>query len=111
LILDAVRRAPLPLAGTLGSLTVLNDDVKHFIESIDRDEPGGLRGLVVRVGGLYELAPIELDLSFLRALAALERLDMNTGTRHRRPDAMSARAGHVLALRPSRSFAVAVAAL
>jgi hypothetical protein len=87
--LHAVHVAPLALAGTLRSLTVINDDpaltgapVKHVVEAIDWDGLGDLHTLSVGVGGLYEMPPIQLDLSFLRSLPALERLDMHTGIRH-----------------------------
>ncbi len=87
--LRAVCVARLPFADTLRSLTVVNDDpaltgapVKHVVEAVGWDDLSDLRALSVGVGGLHEMPPVELDLSFLRSLPALERLDMHTGIRH-----------------------------
>lgn len=61
----------LALAPSLSSLVVVNDDpgltgqpVRAIIEAIDWAGLPALRTLDVRVGGLYEMRPIELDLGF-----------------------------------------------
>lgn len=82
----------LSLSSTLRSLTIINDDpalagtpVKLAIEAIEWERLIELRELATRVGGLHELRPIEVDLSFLGHLPMLERLDMHTGMHHSGP--------------------------
>jgi len=86
------RVSRLVLSSTLRSLTMVNDDpalagapVKQAIEAIEWERLHDLRELVIRVGGLQELRPIEVDLGFLRHLPMLERLDMHTGVHHSDP--------------------------
>jgi hypothetical protein len=59
--------------------------VKTLIEAIDWSRLNELRDLIVRVGGLNALPPIEVDLTFLRYLGRLERLDLGHGVWHRGP--------------------------
>jgi hypothetical protein len=85
--------SPTALSPTLVLLVVINDDpaltgqpLREFVEAIDWTGLPALRSLSLRVGGLYEMPPVEVDLGFLRSLPALERLDAVTGLRHSGPD-------------------------
>jgi len=87
--IDDALIPPLSLSPSLEWLAVVNDDpdltgapVRRIIEAIAWEPLRKLRGLEIRVGGLNEMRPIDLDLAFLRELQALERLDINTGIRH-----------------------------
>lgn len=84
--------APLVLAPSLMSILVVNDDpdltgepVRDILGAIDWSGLPALRSLNVRVGGLYEMRPIGLDLGFLQALPDLTYLDAHTGLRHAGP--------------------------
>ena len=84
-----MRIAPLRLASTLRMLGVGNDDpdltgapVKQLIEALDWDALQGLRSLSIRIGGLYEMRPVEVDMGFLRSLPNLVYLDAYNGFRH-----------------------------
>jgi hypothetical protein len=59
--------------------------VKTLIEAIDWSRLNELRDLIVRVGGLTAPPPIEVDLTFLKYLGRLERLDLGHGVWHRGP--------------------------
>jgi hypothetical protein len=79
----------LALASSLRLLVVINDDpkltgapVRRIVEAIDWSRIADLRTLSLRVGGLYEMPPISIDLGFLRHLPRLEHLDMYQGLRH-----------------------------
>jgi hypothetical protein len=72
----------LPLPGSLRLLAIINDargldgaPVAQLIEAIDWSRLQRLTSLVLRVGGLYDLAPVTADLSFLRGLD-LEQLSL-----------------------------------
>jgi hypothetical protein len=80
---------PLPLAPSLVGLTIINDDpdldgrpVKETIEAIEWGRLGVLQTLTIRVGGLHQLAPIEVDLGFLACLPTLEYLVLAPGIHH-----------------------------
>jgi hypothetical protein len=82
----------LALAPSLVSFLIINDDpgltgeiVRDIVAAIDWSGLPALRSVNVRVGGLYEMRPITLDLGFLRALPELEHLDAYTGLRHAGP--------------------------
>jgi hypothetical protein len=86
----AIRR--LPLARSLAGLAIINDDpalngqpVARALKAIDWQALGRLQSLTVRVGGLYELPPIDVDLSFLRSLPALNHLMLAPGVHHHGP--------------------------
>jgi hypothetical protein len=90
--LDRVHATSLTLPRTLQSLEIINDSpaltgepVKHVIEAIDWSAVRELRALSTRVGGLYEMPPVDVDLGLLRALPRLEHLDMYSGLRHAGP--------------------------
>lgn len=70
----------------------MNDDpaltgkpVEQAIDAIDWSTMPALVTLGIRVGGLYEVRPIDADLGFLRSLPALRHLDLASGILHRGP--------------------------
>jgi hypothetical protein len=84
--------APLTLAPSLVTILVVNDDpgltgdpVRDIVGAIEWSALPALRSLNFRVGGLYEMRPIELDLGFLRDAPQLTYLDAHTGLRHAGP--------------------------
>ena len=87
--LDNIQAPRLTLPASLRLLGIINDDphlsgepVKQLIEAIDWSRLTELRSLSLRVGGLYEMAPVDVDLGFLACLPQLERVDMYQGLRH-----------------------------
>jgi hypothetical protein len=86
---EDVQLSKISLSPRLQWLAIINDDtgltgapVRTMVEAIAWEHLDALGGLEIRVGGLTEIRPIDLDLGFLRALPALERLDIDTGIRH-----------------------------
>lgn len=82
----------LELPRPLRFLSIVNDGprlsgepVRRLIEAIDWQKLAGLDQLHLRVGGLEQIEPIEVDLGFLRLLPNLTRLDMDEGIRHKGP--------------------------
>jgi hypothetical protein len=64
----------------------------HFHSPTGWTRLTNLRSLLIGVGGLYEMRPVEVDLGFLRSLPNLERLDVIDGLRHMRLAIVAARA-------------------
>lgn len=89
LILYDVESTPahdLSLSSSLRSLTVGVDNpavpssaLKRIVDDLDWAVIGDLRSLMLVVGGVHDLPAVELDLSFLRRLQHLERLDLPMG--------------------------------
>lgn len=89
LILYDVESTPahdFSLSSSLRSLTVGVDDtavpssaLKRIVDALDWAAIGDLRSLTLVVGGVHDLPAVELDLSFLRRLQHLERLDLAMG--------------------------------
>jgi hypothetical protein len=89
---DCTIPAKLRLAGSLEGLTIFNDGsglsgqpVADLVERIDWSCLGGLRTLLLHVGGNHELAPVGVDLSFLAQLPELRTLRIERGIFHDGP--------------------------
>lgn len=79
----------LALARSLVGLTIVNDDpdldgrpVEQVVNAIAWPRLRGLQALTVRIGGLYESRPIEVDLGLLRSLQVLDHLVLAPGVHH-----------------------------
>lgn len=78
---------------TLRSLTIGVDDpsvpstmLKDVVAALDWSAVPYLRSLMLVVGGVHDLPPVALDLTFLRHLTRLERLDFAMGIVDASPD-------------------------
>jgi hypothetical protein len=92
-IADCIVPPVLRLATSLEALTIFNDGarlsgepVAELARRIDWSALRGLRTLQLSVGGNHDLAPVGVDLSFLRELPELRVLRMEQGIFHDGPE-------------------------
>lgn len=90
--IDGCRIPSLALPPTLRILSIVNDSpsltgqqVQQACGAIEWVHQSDLRALDIRVGGLHEMRPIEVNLGFLRLLPMLDHLDLHAGVRHAGP--------------------------